>query len=211
MKCRKVKGTLQFMRKINEIFYSLQGEGAHTGMPSVFVRFSGCNLKCSFCDTQHQSGKMMDIREIIEEINKYPAEWIILTGGEPSLWIDSEFVTILKKETGKKVAIETNGSRELPSGIDWVTVSPKNGMDGAGRYDLKVERADEVKVVDVGQDLEQYFTLPFISSDTRMYLQPCFVENRKECEMRRLSTVKRVLGDPRWTLSIQTHRFLNIP
>lgn len=199
------------MKKINEIFYSLQGEGAHTGVPSVFVRFSGCNLNCYFCDTQHQSGKMMDEREIIGEINKYPAEWIILTGGEPSLWIDSEFIAILKQETGKKIAIETNGSHELPSGIDWVTVSPKNGMDGAGQYDLKVKRADEVKVVDVGQDLEQYFTLPFISPETRMYLQPCFVENREECEMRRLSTVKRVLEDPRWILSIQTHRFLNIP
>ncbi len=198
------------MKKINEIFYSLQGEGAHTGVPSVFVRFSGCNLNCSFCDTQHQSGKMMQESEIIDEINKYPAEWIILTGGEPSLWIDSEFVAFLKKETGKKVAIETNGSRKLPHDIDWVTVSPKNGMDGAGFYDLKVDKADELKVVDVGQDLLQYFKLPFISPCTRMFLQPCYVEDKEECEMRKLSTIKRVLEDPRWTLSVQTHRFLNI-
>ena len=76
------------MRKINEIFYSLQGEGYHTGTPAVFVRFSGCNLKCSFCDTQHEEGTLMTDDEIIAEVSKYPAATVILTGGEPSLWID---------------------------------------------------------------------------------------------------------------------------
>ncbi|MDE6769159.1 MAG: 7-carboxy-7-deazaguanine synthase QueE, partial [Muribaculaceae bacterium] len=92
------------MKKINEIFYSLQGEGAHTGCPSVFVRFSGCNKRCSFCDTQHEVGVLMSEEDIIAEINKYPARWIILTGGEPSMWIDSEFVEHLKKATGKLIA-----------------------------------------------------------------------------------------------------------
>ena len=73
------------MRKINEIFYSLQGEGAHTGKAAVFVRFSGCNLRCSFCDTEHQSGVEMTDEAIAEEVACYPGEWIILTGGEPSL------------------------------------------------------------------------------------------------------------------------------
>lgn len=80
------------MRKINEIFYSLQGEGFHTGTPAVFVRFSGCNLKCSFCDTQHEEGVWMSDEEILAEVGKYPAMTVILTGGEPSLWIDREFV-----------------------------------------------------------------------------------------------------------------------
>ena len=80
------------MRKINEIFYSLQGEGFHTGTPAVFVRFSGCNLKCSFCDTQHEEGVLMSDEEILAEVVKYPAVTVILTGGEPSLWIDREFV-----------------------------------------------------------------------------------------------------------------------
>ena len=70
------------MRKINEIFYSLQGEGYYTGTPAIFIRFSGCNLKCSFCDTQHEEGTMMTDDEIIAEVKKYPAVTVVLTGGE---------------------------------------------------------------------------------------------------------------------------------
>ena len=112
------------MRKINEIFYSLQGEGYHTGTPAIFVRFSGCNLKCDFCDTQHEEGKMMTDDEIIAEVKKYPAVTVVLTGGEPSLWIDDELIDRLH-QAGKYVTIETNGTRPLPAAIDWVTCSPK--------------------------------------------------------------------------------------
>lgn len=198
------------MKKINEIFYSLQGEGAHTGVPSVFVRFSGCNMRCSFCDTRHQDGVEMSDENIALEIAKYPAEWIILTGGEPSLWIDSKFVRYLKETTGKKIAIETNGSRTVPEEIDWVTVSPKNGFDGAGEYEVKISKADELKVVDLGQDLDQYFGYKCVTPSTKMYLQPCFIEDKEACITARNSTIERVLNDPRWTLSLQTHRFLGI-
>ena len=93
------------MRKINEIFYSLQGEGRNTGMAAVFVRFSGCNLRCSFCDTDHESGLMMSDEQIVAEVKKYPhAAIVVLTGGEPSLFIDYDFVARLKKETGMKIA-----------------------------------------------------------------------------------------------------------
>ena len=92
------------MRKINEIFYSLQGEGYHTGTPAVFIRFSGCNLKCSFCDTQHEAGALMTDDEIIAEVSKYPAVTVILTGGEPSLWIDDALIDRLHKG-GKYVCI----------------------------------------------------------------------------------------------------------
>ena len=85
------------MRKINEIFYSLQGEGFHTGTPAVFIRFSGCNLKCSFCDTQHEEGVLMSDEEILDAVGEYPATTVILTGGEPSLWIDREFVDRLHR------------------------------------------------------------------------------------------------------------------
>ena len=100
---------LKTMYKINEIFHSLQGEGFYTGTPAVFVRFSGCNLRCAFCDTSHQDGQMMSLEEIINEVNKYPlAPLVVLTGGEPSLFIDEDFVVVLKQKTGKQVAIETN-------------------------------------------------------------------------------------------------------
>ena len=83
------------MRKINEIFYSLQGEGFHTGTPATFVRFSGCNLKCHFCDTQHEEGILMTDEDILQEVLKHPTRMVILTGGEPSLWIDAAHIRIL--------------------------------------------------------------------------------------------------------------------
>lgn len=199
------------MKKVCEIFYSLQGEGHHAGFPSVFVRFSGCNLKCSFCDTQHDEGVFMEDEAIIRAVNLYSADWIVLTGGEPTLWIDDDFVSLLKRATGKKVAIETNGTRCVPESIDWVTVSPKCDMEGAGRALVAVNRADELKVVDLGQDLERYFALPCVNEKTLMYLQPCYVEDEEEFRANRLRTVKRVLDDPRWTLSVQLHRYLQIP
>jgi len=200
------------MRKVNEIFYSLQGEGHHTGYPSVFIRFAGCNLRCPFCDTSHEDGILMDDDAIVHAVKLYTAEWIVITGGEPSLSIDADFIHLLKRATGKKIAIETNGTRPLPPGIDWITVSPKNGICGAsGDACVAVDRADEIKVIDIGQDLEPYFSLGCRGEKTLMYLQPCYVEDPAEREANSLRTVRRVLSDPRWTLSVQLHRFLGIP
>lgn len=179
-------------RKINEIFYSLQGEGFHTGTPAVFVRFSGCNLKCSFCDTQHEEGVWMSDDEIVAEVEKYPARMVILTGGEPSLWIDQSLVDRLHK-IGKYVCIETNGTRTLPANIDWVTCSPKEG----GR--LAIDRMDEVKVVYQGQELDVYEQL----QATHLFLQPCSGSNIPE-------TVDCVMRHPRWRLSLQTHKLIDI-
>lgn len=204
------------MRKVNEIFYSLQGEGCHTGRPSVFLRFSGCNLKCPFCDTSHFSGTLMTDEEIFSEIMKHPGEWVILTGGEPALQIDREFVENLKKITGRKVAIETNGTIPLPENIDWITVSPKEGICGANPNQeekgmVRTLSADEIKVVDTGQDLAWYFTLPCRKPHTLMYLQPCYVEDERQRESNLKRTIRRVLADPRWNLSVQMHRMVGIP
>ena len=198
------------MRKINEIFQSIQGEGCNAGVPSVFIRFSGCNLKCSFCDTEHESGTFMSDYDIINEVKKYPAPMVVLTGGEPSLFIDEQFINLLKESTGKIIAIETNGSRELPRGIDWVTVSPKDGMSPTGDASIKCLHADEVKVVDIGQPLAPYFEMNCIGSNTKMLLQPCYVNNPEEREKNTRRTIQRVLEDPRWRLSLQTHRYLGV-
>ena len=199
------------MRKINEIFYSLQGEGCNTGVPSVFIRFSGCNLKCGFCDTSHQDGIFMEDSEIAKEVNRYPGEWIILTGGEPSLFIDEDFIAYLKENTGKKIAIETNGTNPLPKGIDWVTLSPKSGMSKTGDAIVRISRADEIKVVEIGQDLEPYFKLNCVRPETVFLLQPCHVNDPEEREKNTRRTIQRVMENPRWRLSLQTHRLLNIP
>lgn len=198
------------MKKINEIFYSIQGEGCHTGVPSVFIRFSGCNLKCGFCDTNHLPFTEMTDDQIILEVKKFPARNIILTGGEPSLFIDEEFVLKLKKETGMKVSIETNGTHPLPLGIDWITVSPKSGMRVSGDATVCLTRADEIKVVDIGQDLEPYLSLSCVGEKTELLLQPCYDPNPFLRKMNLRRTIRRVKTDPRWRLSLQTHRYTGI-
>lgn len=193
--------------KINEIFYSLQGEGFHTGVPSVFVRFSGCNLACSFCDTAHASGTMMTAQEIADAINAYPqAPLIVLTGGEPSLFVTDEFISYLKTATGKRIAMETNGTHAVPSNIDWVTLSPKTGFQGADAHPCILTECHELKVVYLNQNLDMY---SHIKAEHR-FLQPCFVEDKEMCATNIKACVEAVLAHPEWRLSLQTHRILNI-
>ena len=180
------------MRKINEIFYSLQGEGFHTGTPAVFIRFSGCNLRCPFCDTRHEEGNMMTDEDIVREVQQYPASMVILTGGEPSLWIDKMLIDRLHR-AGKYICIETNGTHLLPEGIDWITCSPKEG----GKVVLP--QMDEVKVVYQGQPLTPYESL----NARHHFLQPCSCQNTAE-------TVACLLQHPHWRLSLQTHKLINI-
>ena len=196
------------MYKINEIFYSLQGEGYHSGTPAVFIRFSGCNLRCAFCDTQHQNGSLMSSQEIVDEINKYPnAPLLVLTGGEPSLFINEAFVEELKQKTGKRVAIETNGTRPIPENLDWVTLSPKSAFRGGDMEPCMLTRCDELKVVYMGQDLAQYDA---IEAQYR-FLQPCYEENEEKRKANMLACVEAVKAHPGWRLSLQIHRVLNIP
>ena len=194
------------MYPINEIFCSLQGEGYNTGVASVFIRFSGCNLKCAFCDTQHQSHTIMSAPEIVDEVMKYPdAPLIVLTGGEPSLFVDEQLLQALHL-TGKKIAIETNGTRPLPSGIDWVTLSPKFGFEGGDAMPCVLDRCDELKVVYTGQDLSQYDS---IAAEHR-FLQPCYVDDEEQRFLNQRQCVDAVLSNPKWRLSLQTHRLLGI-
>ena len=180
------------MRKINEIFYSLQGEGFHTGIPAVFIRFSGCNLKCGFCDTQHEEGVDMTDEAIVSEVLRYPCRMVILTGGEPGLWIDEVLIEALHR-VGKFVCIETNGTCVLPDTIDWVTCSPKEGAI------LRVKHIDELKVVYVGQDVSPYLSI----SAKHYFLQPCSCRNTDE-------VIEYIKCHPQWRLSLQTHKLIDI-
>lgn len=136
--------------KIIEIFASLQGEGLRQGEPTVFIRFSGCNLKCSFCDTRYawNGGRELTPSQALQEIQKirsrYPVDWACLTGGEPLLQDISGFVADLHKD-GLKIQVETNATLYRPLTVDWYTVSPK-----PPRYSYRPEyrkRAKEVKLV----------------------------------------------------------------
>lgn len=193
---------------INEIFYSLQGEGYHAGQAATFVRFSGCNLQCPFCDTRHHEGVRMSVDEIMEAVGRNPSRLVVITGGEPSLHIDSALISTLH-DAGKYVAIETNGTNPLPEGIDWVTLSPKSGMTEGGDR-IVIGRADEIKVVNIGQPLDAYFSMPQRAADTIMYLQPCYEPDVARYRDNVADTVEKVKQDPRWCLSAQAHRYLCI-
>ncbi|MDE6378229.1 MAG: 7-carboxy-7-deazaguanine synthase QueE, partial [Duncaniella sp.] len=113
----------QPVMKVNEIFYSLQGEGYFTGTPAVFLRLSGCNLHCSFCDTRHETYEELSHVEILARLAQYPSHHLIVTGGEPSLQLDDLLVDMLH-DAGYFIQVETNGTTPLPEAVDWVTCSP---------------------------------------------------------------------------------------
>ena len=186
------------MYGVNEIFYSLQGEGHWTGTPMVFVRFSGCNLRCPFCDTDFSVSVQMSAEQILSEVGKCGGECrrVVFTGGEPSLQLDSELIDLLH-DHGYLIHIETNGTRHLPEGIDWVTMSPKTDWQPQGKVILG--KADELKLVYTGQDVSPWesFNAEFF------YLQPCSCQNTKE-------VVTYVQSHPLWNLSLQTHKLLDI-
>lgn len=178
--------------RVNEIFYSLQGEGYHTGTPAVFLRFSGCNRRCPFCDTDFEAYTPMSAAEIARACAAFPARHLVATGGEPLLQLDSDLLRHLKAE-GFYVQIETNGSLPVPPEVDWVTCSPKDAP-------WKVDRVDELKVVFQGQDVEY---LTDIFRTPHRFLQPCSGANIPQ-------TVEYILNHPHWRLSLQTHKLLDI-
>ena len=189
------------MYRVNEIFYSLQGEGFWTGTPMVFLRFSGCNLKCPFCDTDHSAFREMTAEKIVGEVAKAGGDCrrVCVTGGEPSLQLDADLVEALHR-AGFRIHIETNGTRALPEGVDWVTVSPKSEVEGLkGDGTVVLEKADEVKVVYLGKEVEKWAAFPA----RWHFLQPCSCLNTEQ-------TVDYIRRHPNWRLSLQTHKLLNI-
>lgn len=182
---------------VNEIFYSLQGEGYFTGTPAVFVRLSGCNRKCSFCDTDFSHHTEMTAQEIADEAAKYPTRHLVLTGGEPALQADDELINHLHSKDFF-IAVETNGSLPLPNNIDWITCSPKEEP-------WALVTVDELKVVyEPGKDVEK---IASAFTPTHLFLQPCSYSNGSSTTAQ---TIDYILKHPYWRLSLQTHKVLNI-
>lgn len=194
--------------KINEIFYSLQGEGYWTGTPSVFVRFSGCNLKCAFCDTDFAVHTEMSEEDIIKEVCRHPASHVVITGGEPLLQLSPSLVARLHHE-GKYVQIETNGTRASSAAAlaDWVTCSPKSDYFKTATISLR--HADELKVV-VTEDSspEQYSA--FARNCKAAYLQPCDTGDKERNALIIEKVVEFIKQNPTWRLSLQIHKTLGL-
>jgi 7-carboxy-7-deazaguanine synthase len=207
---------------VKEIFYTLQGEGANTGRAAVFCRFTGCNLwtgreedrhdaTCQFCDTDFVGtdgpggGRFASAKELAAAVAAAwpPAEsarrFVVCTGGEPLLQLDSELLEALHGE-GFEVAVETNGTLPPPGGIDWLCVSPKAGAR------LMVTSGDEMKLVfpQDGATPERFEQLEF----RHFFLQPM---DGPEREANTSAALQYCLAHPRWRLSLQTHKLLGIP
>jgi len=206
--------------KVKEIYYTIQGEGYHTGQPAIFCRFSGCNLWtgrekdrdkaiCQFCDTDFWgtdgiNGGNYSAQELADKISSMwpedkPEPFVVCTGGEPALQLDQKLVDTLH-DCGISVAIETNGTLALPKGIDWVCVSPKAGAE------LALQSGDEIKLVYPQKDMlpKNFEALDF----KHYYLQPLFDENIIDHTTQCINYCKE---NAAWKLSVQTHKYLNIP
>ncbi|WKB51178.1 7-carboxy-7-deazaguanine synthase [Eleftheria terrae] len=206
--------------QVKEIFYTLQGEGANAGRPAVFCRFAGCNLwsgreadradaVCRFCDTDFVGtdgtlgGKYADAAQLAATV---AGQWggqggqrlVVLTGGEPLLQVDAPLIDALHA-AGFEIAVETNGSIAAPEGLDWICVSPKAGAP------LKQTRGQELKVVvpQPGLDLDALAALDFRHHFLQAMDGPAVADNTRWA-------IAHCLQDPRWRLSVQTHKVLNI-
>lgn len=192
------------LKKINEIFYSLQGEGRNAGRAAVFVRFSGCNLRCPFCDTKHQDGKLMTNEEIVNEITKYPARLVILTGGEPTLFIDDELLDKIHA-IGKEIAIETNGIRKVNKKINFITLSPK--FEFTKNAQLSQTECNELKVIfNSGNNMSLYDSI----KAQYKYIQPCATNDEDINQENIINAIRYVRENPEWRLSLQIQKIINI-
>ena len=206
---------------VKEIFYTLQGEGTHAGRPAVFCRFSGCNLWsdreadranaiCRFCDTDFvgtdgERGGKYDAASLAKTIaSLWPtlytaSKFVVFTGGEPLLQLDKDLIDSMHA-IGFTIAIESNGTIDVPAGVDWVCISPKVGSE------LKVRKGNELKVVipQEGQQIADYEGMDF----EHFYLQP--MDGPDAARNTRMA-IELCKANPKWKLSMQTHKLLQIP
>lgn len=199
---------------VNEIFYSLQGEGVRVGTPNLFLRFGKCNMRCAVepgpkspggfdCDTEFESGRMLELNQIVEELQHAmdgaSTEWIILTGGEPGLQVDDDLIERLHSE-GWRLAMETNGTVVVPDRLDWVTVSPK-----VAEHAIAQRTASEVKYVrSLGQGI------PRTVVQAQHYLiSPAAIGNYIPVEVMQWC-IQLVKDNPQWRLSPQLHKTWDI-
>ena len=194
------------MIRVNEIFHSLQGEGYNSGTAAVFLRLAGCNLRCPFCDTDHQHGVEMSEELAAEATARWATPLVVVTGGEPALQMTGTLVEALHSR-GKRVAVETNGTLPLPMGVDWVTLSPKDIFLGEAARPV-LTSADELKVVFDGVHIPHSYS----NIDIRhaRYLQPCDTGDARRNRDIAAATVEYIKAHPEWRLSLQLHKVLNI-
>lgn len=199
--------------RIVEIFESLQGEGYNTGMPAVFIRFAGCNLNCTWCDTNFRQFTRFSLAELLGKVSKYKTKNIIITGGEPTMVKALPELLLSLKKSGYFIAIESNGLGKVDPLVDYIALSPKFCYQS--RYKkIAQSTANEVRIVAENHsdfiDFCQYIESQIQAK--RYYLSPC----EKDGVFNMFETIE-LLGkinkdrlDNKWLLSVQSHKFANI-
>lgn len=173
------------------------------GQASIFIRLAKCNLACDFCDTDFERGVKMSVEEVLAEIEKYGCKWIIWTGGEPTLQLTDAIVARFKEE-GYLQAIETNGTRRVPAGIDYITCSPKQHFEKVrelipvvDELRFPIQKGDSLPDISVLPKTERYLLSPIFDD------QEIIQENVDYC-------VTLVKENPPWALSLQVHKLIGI-
>lgn len=192
-----------------EEFYTIQGEGYHTGKAAYFIRLGGCDIGCHWCDVKESWDAtihpLTPVNKIIENAKKHPAQTVVVTGGEPLIYNLSELTEKLKNE-GIRTFIETSGAYPLSGHWDWICLSPKKFK--GPRKDI-LEKANELKVIIFNKSdfkwAEEHAET--VGPQCKLYLQP---EWSKTSEMTP-QIVEYVKNNPKWEISLQTHKYLNIP
>ena len=190
--------------KVKEIFYSLQGEGGRQGEASIFVRLSGCNLRCDFCDTEHSDGVVMSWNQILKQIRQYPCRWIVWTGGEPAMQLTEECLMFFKR-AGYLQAIESNGHYPLSPLFGYTVVSPKGKADYAKIINPEVK---EVRLPVRQNDIIPPFELLPVAK--YHFLSPIFTDNPAETKANIDYCVEYIKQNPQWRLSLQMHKLTGI-
>lgn len=192
-----------------ESFYTIQGEGYNTGKPAFFIRLGGCDVGCSWCDAKETWNPKryppIPIEEIVDQAVRHPAQAIVLTGGEPLSYPLEKLCTLLKSK-GLEIFLETSGSHPVSGRFDWICLSPKREKHPvAGMHQL----ASELKVIiEKGEDFvwaEENRTL--VRKDCKLYLQPEW--SKSKVILPRI--IEYVKSNPSWNISLQAHKYMNIP
>ena len=194
---------------VMELFYSIQGEGMHTGKASFFIRLAGCDVGCHWCDVKESWDKnihpIKEINELAKEAKESGTEIVIVTGGEPTMYPLRDLTNALHKE-GLKVHLETSGAYKIDGTFDWICLSPKKN-----KAPLKesLQKANELKVVIYNKDdfkwAEQ--NAKEVSPKCKLLLQPEWSRADKVTPL----IVEYVKKNPQWQVSLQTHKYMNIP
>lgn len=194
---------------VMEEFYSLQGEGYHTGKAAYFIRIGGCDVGCNWCDVKESWNAdihpLVSVEKVLENVLASKADTVVVTGGEP-LNYNLDFLCSVLQRNKIKTFLETSGTQPVSGNWDWICLSPKKNTEILEDF---YNKADELKVIIQNSDdfLWAEKNAAMMKKDTHLFLQPEWSSRRKMIPV----IVEHILKDPKWSVSLQSHKYMNIP